>query len=127
MIFLAYIEGCAVRLAACFRGFSTFAALPLINIAHLAVLPELRGNGIGSALLAAIEQKVRALGCCKVTLKVQENNFIARRVYENADFEQAVYGETTGGSLLLDNLCVILAVGCGREPTAQSSLPVTIR
>jgi GNAT superfamily N-acetyltransferase len=99
LIFLTYVDDQPVALATCFRGFSTFHALPLINISDLAVLPEYRGRGIGRQLLAAVERKARELGCCKVTLEVQENNARARQVYEHAGFEQAVYGEATGGSL----------------------------
>jgi ribosomal protein S18 acetylase RimI-like enzyme len=98
-IFVAYASGKAVGIATCFRGFSTFQARPLVNIHDLAVLPEHRGRGIGLALLSAIELRARELGCCKVTLEVQENNHRARRAYERAGFAQAVYGETTGGSL----------------------------
>jgi hypothetical protein len=39
------------------------------------------------------------MGCCKLTLEVQENNLSARRSYERVGFAQAVYGATTGGSL----------------------------
>ena len=99
VIFLAYVQERPVALATCFRGFSTFFALPLMNISDLAVLPEHRGRGIGRQLLGAVERKARQLGCCKVTLEVQENNTRARTVYERAGFVQAVYGETTGGSL----------------------------
>ena len=99
LIFLAYAGDTAVGIATCFRGFSTFAALPLINISDLAVLPEYRGRGIGSALLAAVEHKARELGCCRITLEVQENNARARHVYDRSGYTQAVYGETTGGSL----------------------------
>jgi GNAT superfamily N-acetyltransferase len=99
LIFLAYKNQQAVGLATCFRGFSTFAALPLINIHDLVVLPDHRGMGIGHRLLAAVEQWARATGCCKVTLEVQENNTKARRTYEQAGFSQGLYSPTTGGSL----------------------------
>jgi ribosomal protein S18 acetylase RimI-like enzyme len=99
LIFLAYKNGHAVGLASCFRGFSTFAARPLINIHDLAVLPEHRGLGIGRRLLTAVEQKARELGCCKVTLEVQENNARARHTYAQAGFNQGIYSPTTGGSL----------------------------
>ncbi len=98
----SFQEECEVveaRLATCFRGFSTFAALPILNISDLAVLPEYRGRGFSRSLLAAVEKKARALGCCKITLEVQENNTLARRTYERGGFSQAVYGPTTGGSL----------------------------
>jgi ribosomal protein S18 acetylase RimI-like enzyme len=62
------------------------------------VLPASRGRGVGRALLDAIERKATALGCCKLTLEVTEQNHTARRVYERAGFHQAVYGE--GGGLL---------------------------
>jgi GNAT superfamily N-acetyltransferase len=99
LIFLAYKNQQAVGLATCFRGFSTFAARPLINIHDLVVLPNHRGMGIGRRLLAAIEQKARELDCCKVTLEVQENNTKARRAYGHAGFSQGLYSPTTGGSL----------------------------
>lgn len=99
MIFLAYGEQQAVGIATCFLGFSTFYARPLINVHDLAILPQHRGRGIGKKLLGAVEQKARELGCCKVTLEVQENNTLARRVYESSGFAQAVYGDSTGGSL----------------------------
>ena len=99
IIFLAYVEGRAVGIATCFLGFSTFTARPLINIHDLAVLAEYRGRGVGRALMGAVERKARERGCSKVTLEVQENNTRARRLYEAAGFAQAVYGETTGGSL----------------------------
>jgi GNAT superfamily N-acetyltransferase len=99
VIFLAYDGTDPVGIATCFRGFSTFAARPLINIHDLAVLPSHRGKGIGRRLLEAVEQKARTLGCCKVTLEVQEGNRRARHVYEKAGFAQTVYAEGAGGAL----------------------------
>ncbi len=99
LIFLAHVGENAVGIATCFRGFSTFSARPLVNISDLAVLPEWRGMGIGKRILAAVEDRARELGCCKVTLEVQENNQRARTVYQRAGFTRAVYGETAGGVL----------------------------
>lgn len=104
VIFLAYEQGNAVGIATCVRGFSTFFAQPLLNIHDIAVLPEQRGRGVGQKLLAAVEQKARQLGCCKLTLEVQESNARARHVYQCAGFAHAVYGETTGGSLFYTKL-----------------------
>lgn len=101
LIFLAFEDEAPVGIAVCFRGFSTFAARPLINIHDLVVLPEMRGRGIGKGLLAAVEAKARAQGCCKVTLEVQENNHRARKVYAAAGFSQATYSEAAGGALAL--------------------------
>ena len=101
VIFLACHAGEAVGIAVCFRGFSTFAGRPLINIHDLAVLPAHRGRGIGRRLLEAVERKARETGCCKVTLEVQENNHRARRTYEAAGFVQSVLEEDAGGALFL--------------------------
>lgn len=104
LVFLAYEENAAVGIAVCFRGFSTFAAKPLINIHDLAVLPEHRGRGIGRQLLAAVERKARELGCCKLTLETQENNHRARQTYAKFGFAQATYQAAAGGSLFFSKL-----------------------
>jgi ribosomal protein S18 acetylase RimI-like enzyme len=90
-----------VGLAVCFRGFSTFAARPLLNIHDFSVLPACRGAGVGRQLLAAIEERARAIGCCRLTLEVQEHNHRARGIYAAAGFLQTVYAPEAGGSLNL--------------------------
>lgn len=99
LIFLAWQNDRAVGIAVCFLGFSTFHARSLVNIHDLAVLPACRGRQIGPRLLEAVAEKARQLGCCKLTLEVQENNHRARRVYEAAGFAQAQYHQSAGGSL----------------------------
>ena len=98
MIFLAFEGEKPIGIAVCFRGFSTFAARPLMNIHDLAVLTGHRGQGISRRLLAAVEEKARAIGCCKLTLEVLEKNRRAMGVYEAAGFARPVYhgeAETT--------------------------------
>jgi len=99
MIMLAYFEGSAVGIATCFKGFSTFKAAPLFNIHDLAVLPACRGQGVGRALLEAVERKARECGCVKLTLEVVEKNNRARRIYEAYGFAWGSYGEDTGNTL----------------------------
>jgi GNAT superfamily N-acetyltransferase len=99
LILLAYADGRAIGIATCFRGFSTFAAKPLINIHDLAVLPGYRGRGVGRRLLEAVVRKADTLGCCKVTLEVLAENARARRMYEAAGFSHAAHGGNTGGTL----------------------------
>lgn len=101
IIFLAFQNQQAVGIATCFRGFSTFAARPLINIHDFYVIPELRGRKIGQMMLTAVEQKARDTSCCKVTLEVQQNNHRAQHIYEAAGFARSVYGEAAGGALFL--------------------------
>lgn len=101
LVFLAFDHLEPVGLAICFRGFSTFLARPLVNISDYFVLPTHRGRGIGRLLLGVIERRARELGCCKLTLEVQENNHRARTVYSSAGFSQAIYVPEAGGSLFL--------------------------
>jgi len=52
-------------------------------------------------LLDAIEARARELGCCKLTLEVQENNHRARGIYTAAGFSQAIYVPEAGGAPFL--------------------------
>lgn len=78
--------GTPVGVAVCFTGFSTFAARPLLNLHDLAVLPSHRGRGVGRALLATVEQAARAMGCCKVTLEVRDDNARAQGLYRSVGY-----------------------------------------
>lgn len=97
IVFLAFENDTVCGIATCFRGFSTFAAKPLINVSDFFVEPRLRGRGIGKQLLLAIEHEARVTGCCKLTLEVQQNNTVARTVYSKFGFQQAVYAADAGG------------------------------
>ena len=100
-VFLAYQADQPVGLAICFLGFSTFAARPLLNIHDYFVAPICRGTGVGRQLMAAVERCARELGCCKLTLEVQENNHRARAIYAAAGFAQSVHVSAAGGALFL--------------------------
>ncbi|MCA9137522.1 MAG: GNAT family N-acetyltransferase [Planctomycetales bacterium] len=99
LIFLAMQENEPCGIAVCFRGYSTFAAKPLIHVSDFYVDPALRGQGIGMSLLRRIEQDAVQTGCCKIVLEVQEHNSRARSVYSAFGFSQAVYVKEAGGSL----------------------------
>ena len=86
LVLLAFEEDQPVGVAVCFRGFSTFAARPLLNIHDLAVLPESRGRGIGRKLLEATHRRAAELGCCKVTLEVREDNHRAQGLYRSLGY-----------------------------------------
>lgn len=101
LIFLALGNGEPLGIAVCFRGFSTFAAKPLINIHDLYVAQKIRGRGLGRLLLEHVEQEANATGCCKLTLEVLENNRRARQIYNSFGFAQAVYVQEAGGALFM--------------------------
>jgi GNAT superfamily N-acetyltransferase len=101
MVFLALSDGEPVGLAICFLGFSTFAAKPLINIHDFFVAPSCRGLGMGRQLLEAVAEKGRAMGCCKLTLEVLENNHRARGLYAASGFAQVTYLPEAGGAIFM--------------------------
>ncbi len=98
---LARLDGKAVGLIDCFAGFSTFAARPLLNVHDIVVHRDVRGRGIGQALLAWAERRAGELGCCKLTLEVLANNTRAMRSYEQAGFVPYVLDPAAGQALLL--------------------------
>jgi len=98
---LAWLDGRAVGLIDCFAGFSTFAARPLLNVHDIVVLADLRGRGIGQAMLRWGEERARQLGCCKLTLEVLSNNSRAMASYEQAGFAPYVLDPAAGHALLM--------------------------
>lgn len=92
VVLLAFQGERAVGMAACFLGFSTFAARPLLNVHDLVVAPDCRGAGVGVALLDAAEAEARRRGCAKLTLEVQDDNQPARRLYERFGFTDFTIG-----------------------------------
>jgi ribosomal protein S18 acetylase RimI-like enzyme len=66
-------------------------------IYHLAVKREFRANGVGSQLMAEVEQRLRARGCLKCYLIVLKDNEEAMRFYERIGWremtEDRLYGK----------------------------------
>jgi GNAT superfamily N-acetyltransferase len=73
----------------------------LLNVHDIVVLKDLRGQGIGQALLAWAEQRARELGCCKLTLEVLSNNTQAMASYQQAGFVPYVLDPAAGNALLM--------------------------
>ena len=57
-------------------------------INYLAVAPESRRSGIGRALMAEAERRLRALGCPKVNLQVRRDNAEAAAFYARIGFRE---------------------------------------
>lgn len=57
-----------------------------IHINNVAILPELRGRGIGTALMRRVMEEARRLGAKRATLEVRASNEGARKLYERLGF-----------------------------------------
>jgi len=65
----------------------------MLYLAHLAVVPELRGRGVGGALIDQLVGMARAAGRARVVLDVAASNPRAEALYRRAGFK--VTGERT--------------------------------
>jgi GNAT superfamily N-acetyltransferase len=101
LIFLAFDGDRPVGAAICFKGFSTFAAKPLVNIHDLVVVPDLRNKGVGRCLLEAVERRARELGCCKLTLEVLDRNERALGAYASFGFARYTLQEGAGEAIFM--------------------------
>lgn len=61
---------------------STSSLAPVCYLQDLYALPALRGKGIGRALIEAVYEKARAAGSPRVYWLTQENNMVARQLYD---------------------------------------------
>lgn len=96
---LARVDGEAAGVAIYIEGFSTFACRPLVNLHDLGVSPRFQGRGVGKQLLAALEDRARRLGCCKITLEVLEGNDVAQGLYRKLGYEGYSLDEDTGRAM----------------------------
>ena len=96
----------AVGLANCFEGYSTFKAQPLINIHDLAVHPSARSQGVGQALMYAVECEGKARNACKITLEVLSGNALALKSYARFGFAGYQLGPTAGQAIFLQKWIV---------------------
>lgn len=86
----AYVGYAFVRVRAAEFATSWSASDPLAELSILAVLPEARGQGLGSALLDAVEARLRELGVADMTISVVTTNVDAMRLYERRGAVQFV-------------------------------------
>ena len=68
-------------------GFCAFwLVVDEIHINNVAILPELRGQGLGTVLMKRVFEEAAALGAKRATLEVRASNDGARRLYERLGF-----------------------------------------
>ena len=71
-------------------GFCSFwLVFDELHINNLAIRPEYRGHGMGTALLEHAMGTAARLGARRATLEVRRSNDAARRIYERLGFEIA--------------------------------------
>jgi len=80
-------EGELAGLANCFINFSTFKALPLLNIHDFIISPKFRRKQLGTKLLTGIEEYARLHNYCRINLEVREDNLKARNLYRKMGFQ----------------------------------------
>jgi GNAT superfamily N-acetyltransferase len=74
-------DGAPAGFALYFCTYSTFLGRPGLYLEDLFVRPEHRGQGIGLALLAALEQRARDAGCGRLEWSVLDWNESAIEFY----------------------------------------------
>ena len=67
---------------------SAFASLPDNARVFFAVAPDMRGRGIGRALLDAMLRDAESRGTAQLYLEVRESNQAARQLYATRGFEE---------------------------------------
>lgn len=80
---IAEWEGAPAGFALFFHNYSTFVGKPGIYLEDLFVLPELRGNGIGKALLAHLAKLARERGCARLEWAVLDWNAPSIAFYQS--------------------------------------------
>ncbi len=80
-----------VGTAALHEAYSTWRAAPYGAIEDFYVVPEERGQGVGTELLALLVDEARRRGYCRLQLQVQEDNDRAWQFYEARGFHFTGY------------------------------------
>ena len=107
---VAELDGAPVGLLTLFPTYSTYKGRPCLHVNDLYVAPEARQRGVARRLMARACRLAVERNCCRVELKVLENN-AARDFYESIGMgATAEVAYTIAGPALLD-----LANEDGRE------------
>ena len=83
-IYIAEAAGKPVGFMQLFKTYSTVRLANSWILEDLFVMPESRGRGVASELLARALEHARADGACGMFLETAQDNVTAQRVYERA-------------------------------------------
>lgn len=84
---LATVSNCPAGYAALQTRVQLHFARKVMDLEHLYVIPERRGQGIGAALIDAVRAEARRTGCHKLTVGTAPGNDRAAALYLKAGFE----------------------------------------
>ena len=78
-----------VGMVTLFTNYSTFYLKPYLYIHDVVILNDLRGEGLGRALLNQVIEIAEQRGYCKLTLEVREDNAAAKQLYNKLGFKES--------------------------------------
>jgi GNAT superfamily N-acetyltransferase len=70
---------------------------PLLLIGRLAIAPDMQGRGLGSALLEAVEERGRSVGCREAELFTGSLSEANLRLYQREGYRESVRVEEDDG------------------------------
>ncbi|WED29478.1 GNAT family N-acetyltransferase [Vibrio sp. DW001] len=85
--FILYVDKNPAGFSVCFESFSTYRSQPVLNIHDFMIANAFRGAGLGKNLLGAIEEYARKNDMVKITLEVDDDNHVAKKLYARCGFE----------------------------------------
>lgn len=88
IVLLAEKDDLYCGLLVAFENFSTFSAMPMINIHDVIVLKAYRGKGIGRQLMNAIVENAGSKQCNRISLEVRKDNKVAQNLYGKLGFKE---------------------------------------
>jgi len=81
---------------------SIWADEPIGYLEELYVVPDLRGQGIGRAIMNAVLELARERGAAGMEVVTGESDTAARALYESVGFENEIEGEEKSRSLFYE-------------------------
>jgi GNAT superfamily N-acetyltransferase len=91
-VFIAYLNDAAgpraVGFTLLYDTFTSVAMKPLCILNDLYTLPEVRGTGVGMALITRARDHARTIGAFRLRLRTAQDNLTAQSVYEKLGFKR---------------------------------------
>ena len=85
--FICFDDQIPIGFAVCFESYSTYRAKKVLNIHDFMICGDYRGQGVGKTLLQGIDQYCCENDVLKITLEVDNDNIVARKLYNSCDYE----------------------------------------